>query len=249
MAVALETDAVTKIYKSGDVTIRAVDAASLRVGQGEFVGLVGPSGSGKTTMLALMAGLLGSDSGQVMIAGQDLTSMSEGQRTRFRRRHIGFVFQASNLIRFLNCLENVELMLKLNGNLSLETRGEAIRLLTRLGLDDRLRSLPSQLSGGQQQRVAIARALIHKPAVVLADEPTASLDTKRAHQVVQTFADLIHEQKRAGVMVTHDLRMCRYVDKVIQMIDGRVTRVITNREEIIALAELGQQEAENAGES
>ncbi len=118
-------------------------------------------------------------------------------------------------------------MLKLNGILSRETRQDAIRLLDRLGLADRLRSLPSQLSGGQQQRVAIARALIHKPAVVLADEPTASLDSKRAHQVVQTFANLIHEQERAGVMVTHDLRMCRYVDKVIQMMDGRVKRVMT----------------------
>ena len=218
MAIALETQAVTKVYESGNVTIKAVDEASIRVEQGEFVGLVGPSGSGKTTMLALMAGLLGSDSGRVMIAGQDLTNMRDGQRTRFRRQYIGFVFQASNLIRYLTCQENVE------------------------------RSLPSQLSGGQQQRVAIARALIHKPAVVLADEPTASLDSKRAHQVVQTFAGLIHEQHRAGVMVTHDLRMCRYVDKVIQMRDGRVTRVISQKEDIIALADLGEQETESSRE-
>jgi putative ABC transport system ATP-binding protein len=249
MAVALEAESVTKIYKSGQVTVKAVDEASLQLNKGEFVALVGPSGSGKTTMLALMAGLLGSDAGRVMIAGQDLTSMSDGQRTRFRRQYIGFVFQASNLIRFLNCQENVELMLKLNGTLSRETRQDAIRLLDRLGLADRLRSLPSQLSGGQQQRVAIARALIHKPAVVLADEPTASLDSKRAHQVVQTFANLIHEQERAGVMVTHDLRMCRYVDKVIQMMDGRVRRVITQKEDIIALADLGEQEMETAGEN
>jgi putative ABC transport system ATP-binding protein len=248
MAAALETQAVTKIYESGNVTIKAVDEASIRVEQGEFVGLVGPSGSGKTTMLALMAGLLGSDSGRVMIAGQDLTNMRDGQRTSFRRQYIGFVFQASNLIRYLTCQENVELMLKLNGNLSRETRQEAIRLLTRLGLADRLRSLPAQLSGGQQQRVAIARALIHKPAVVLADEPTASLDSKRAHQVVQTFAGLIHEQHRAGVMVTHDLRMCRYVDRVIQMTDGRVTRVISQKEDIIALADLGEQETESSRE-
>jgi putative ABC transport system ATP-binding protein len=126
--------------------------------------------------------------------------------------------------------------------LSRETRQEAIRLLDRLALADRLRSLPSQLSGGQQQGVAIARALIHKPAVVLADEPTASLDSKRAHQVVQTSANLIHEQERAGVMVTHDLRMCRYVDKVIQMMDGRMTRVGTKKEDIVALADLGEQE-------
>ena len=242
MTLALETQAVTKIYKSGDVTIRAVDEASIQIEPGEFVGLVGPSGSGKTTMLALMAGLLGPDSGKVLIAGQEMTALSDSQHTTFRRQNIGFVFQASNLIRYLNCQENVELMLKLNGNLNLETREESVRLLTRLGLGDRLRNLPSQLSGGQQQRVAIARSLIHKPAVVLADEPTASLDTERANQVVQTFADLIHEQNRAGVMVTHDLRMCRYVDKVIQMVDGKVTRAIKQKEEILRLANLGEQE-------
>ena len=244
MTFALETQAVTKIYESGDATIRAVNEASIQIEQGEFVGLVGPSGSGKTTMLALMAGLLAPDSGTVMIAGQDMTSLSDSQRTTFRRENIGFVFQASNLIRYLNCQENVELMLKLNGNLNLETRQESIQLLNRLGLGDRLRNLPSQLSGGQQQRIAIARSLIHKPAVVLADEPTASLDTERANQVMQTFANLIHEQKRAGVMVTHDLRMCRYVDKVIQMMDGKVTRVVTDETEIFALADLGEQETE-----
>jgi putative ABC transport system ATP-binding protein len=168
--------------------------------------------------------------------------LSDSERTKFRRQNIGFVFQASNLIRYLNCQENVELMLKLNGTLNLQMREEAIQLLTRLGLADRLRNLPSQLSGGQQQRVAIARSLVHKPAVVLADEPTASLDTERANQVVQIFSDLIHEQKRAGVMVTHDLRMCRYVDKVIQMIDGKVTRMLKNKDEIITLANLGEQE-------
>ncbi len=242
MPLALETRTVTKIYKSGDTTIKAVDNVSIQIEPGEFVALVGPSGSGKTTMLALIAGLLGPNAGKVLIAGQDMTALSDSQRTKFRRQNIGFVFQASNLIRYLNCQENVELMLKLNGKLNLETRAESIRLLTRLGLGDRLRYLPSQLSGGQQQRVAIARSLIHKPALVLADEPTANLDTERANQVVQTFADLIHEQNRAGVMVTHDLRMCRYVDKVIQMVDGSVVREVKDSQEIIALADLGEQE-------
>jgi putative ABC transport system ATP-binding protein len=245
MTFALETQAVTKIYESGDVTIKAVDEASIQIEQGEFVALVGPSGSGKTTMLALMAGLLAADSGTVLIAGQDMTTLKDSQRTRFRRQNIGFVFQASNLIRYLTCQENVELMLKLNGNLNSETREESIQLLTRLGLSDRLHNLPSQLSGGQQQRVAIARSLVHRPAVVLADEPTANLDTNRANQVVQTFADLIHEQDRAGVMVTHDLRMCRYVDKVIQMIDGQVTRVVKDKEGINALANLGEHQPTN----
>jgi len=242
MPLALETRTVTKIYKSGDTTIKAVDNVSIQIEPGEFVALVGPSGSGKTTTLALIAGLLGPNAGKVLIAGQDMTALSDSQRTKFRRQNIGFVFQASNLIHYLNCQENVELMLKLNGKLNLETRAESIQLLTRLGLGDRLRNLPSQLSSGQQQRVAIARSLIHKPAVVLADEPTANLDTERANQVVQTVADLIHEQNRAGVMVTHDLRMCRYVDKVIQMVDGNVVREVKDSQEIIALADLGEQE-------
>lgn len=243
MSVALETQSVTKIYKVGEVSIKAVDDVSTTIHNGQFVALVGPSGSGKTTMLALMAGLLNPDSGEVLIAGQSLNQMSDRQRTEFRRQKIGFVFQASNLVSYLTAQENVELMLKLNGNLNRSTRAEARKILDRLGLSGRLKNLPSQLSGGQQERVAIARALVHNPAVVLTDEPTASLDTERAHQVVQTLAELIHEHDRAGVMVTHDLRMCRYVDKVIQMMDGKVTHVIEQPDEIVALADLVDQES------
>ena len=162
--------------------------------------------------------------------------MSEGKRTKFRGQYIGFAFQANNLVPFLNAQENVELLLRLNGKLNRQSRQRARDLLERLGLGERLKNRPGQLSGGQQQRVAIARALIHEPEVVLADEPTASLDTERAHQVVQTFAELIHEQNRAGVMVTHDLRMCKYVDRVIQMMDGKISRVIADRREILKLA-------------
>jgi putative ABC transport system ATP-binding protein len=127
-------------------------------------------------------------------------------------------------------------MLRLNKRLDKQGRERAKDLLTRLGLGDRLHNLPSQLSGGQQQRVAIARALIHNPKLVLADEPTASLDTERAFQVVETFAELIHEHDRAGIMVTHDLRMCHYMDKVIQMFDGKIERIIEDRAEIETLA-------------
>jgi putative ABC transport system ATP-binding protein len=134
-------------------------------------------------------------------------------------------------------------MLRLNGKLDKANRKRARELLERLGLGDRLDHLPRQLSGGQQQRVAIARALIHNPSVVLADEPTASLDTERAHQVVETFANLIHEQNRAGIMVTHDLRMCQYADRVIQMLDGRIERTIEDRAEILTLANAGRLEA------
>jgi len=232
----LETKEVTKIYDSNGLVVKAVDDVSVRVKAGEFVGLVGPSGSGKTTMLAMLATLLRESNGSLLIDGQELRIMSDKERTKFRREKIGFTFQSNNLVPFLTALENVELMLKLNKKNGRKSREKAIALLTRLGLEDRLNSLPAQLSGGQQQRVAIARSLIHDPSVVLADEPTANLDTERANQVVQIFADLIHEGQRAGIMVTHDLRMCKYVDKVIQMVDGKIARVITDRDEINLLA-------------
>jgi putative ABC transport system ATP-binding protein len=164
--------------------------------------------------------------------------MSDARRTQFRGEAIGFSFQANNLVPYLNARENVELMLRLNGKLNRTNKERAAELLIRLGLGERMRNYPGQLSGGQQQRVAIARALIHEPQIVLADEPTASLDTERAHQVVETFAELIHEQGRAGVMVTHDLRMCKYVDRVIRMRDGKISQIVTAREEIDELANL-----------
>ncbi len=218
----------------------------MNVRQGEFVALVGPSGSGKTTLLAMLAALLKPSDGRITIDGQDLSRMKEAERTAFRREKIGFTFQANNLTPFLTAQENVELMLRLNGRLDRAGRARARELLERLGLGDRLNSLPRQLSGGQQQRVAIARALIHQPSVVLADEPTASLDTERAFQVVETFARIIREQGRAGVMVTHDLRMVQYVDRVFQMKDGKLARVIDDRDEIFALAEGGYREPESA---
>jgi putative ABC transport system ATP-binding protein len=215
-----------------------VDHVSLTVNDGEFVALVGPSGSGKTTMLAMLAGLLRPTDGSIRIAGEELGAMSERRRTSFRGSNIGFSFQSNNLVPYLNAQENVELMLRLNGKLDRKGRQRAIDLLARLGLGERLHNYPGQLSGGQQQRVAIARALIHEPSVVLADEPTASLDTERANQVVSTFAELIHEQNRAGIMVTHDLRMCRYVDRVVRMQDGHISEIITDPAAIRALADI-----------
>jgi putative ABC transport system ATP-binding protein len=239
MIAALETQNVSKLYESAGQPIRAVDQVNVTVKQGEFVALVGPSGSGKTTLLALLAGLLRPSEGDIHIDNELLWRMSDGERTRFRSEKIGFIFQASNLVPYLSALENVELMLKLNGRLDRAGRDWAKDLLRQLGLESRMDNLPSQMSGGQQQRVAIARALVHEPAVVLADEPTASLDTERAYQVVQTLGTLIHAQNRAGIMVTHDLRMCRYVDKVIRMTDGKVAQIIESKGDIEALAGSG----------
>ena len=232
----LETCMVTKTYKVDNNTITAVDEVSIGIKAGEFTAIVGPSGSGKTTLLAMLAGLLTPTDGAIVINGQELSRMNEGQRARFRREKVGFTFQDSNLVPYLTVQENVELMLKLNNQLDRSNKERARELLVRLGLGERLKNLPSQLSGGQQQRVAIARALIHNPDIVLADEPTASLDTERAFQVVETLAGLIHAQRLAGIMVTHDLRMTRYVDKIIQMQDGAVKQIITGPDQIQSFA-------------
>ena len=236
-SVALEVRDLVKTFALDGTTINAVDGVSFQVKSGEFVALVGPSGSGKTTMLSILAALLTPTSGQVLIDGQDLAQMNEKQRVKLRREKIGFTFQSNNLIPYLTARENVEFMLRLNNKLDRAGRVRSDELLARLGLSDRLHNLPAQMSGGQQQRVAIARALIHNPAVVLADEPTASLDTERAFQVVETFAHLIHENDRAGIMVTHDLRMCQFVDRVLQMQDGKLVRMYEAKKEIMELAQ------------
>jgi putative ABC transport system ATP-binding protein len=237
MSPALEAQSVVKEYPAPGRVVRAVDEVSFSLQPGEFVALVGPSGSGKTTLLAMLAGLLRPTSGHIVIAGEELGAMSESERAEFRRRRIGFTFQANNLVPYLTALENVELLLRLNGDLNAAGRRRARELLTRLGLAERLNSLPRQLSGGQQQRVSIARSLINQPSLVLADEPTASLDTERAFQVVETLSALIHEQNRAGIMVTHDLRLVPYTDRVIQLVDGHVENIITAQDDLACLAD------------
>lgn len=236
MQPVIETHNLSKIYQGpNNLTVKAVDNANITINAGEFVALVGPSGSGKTTMLAMLAALLEPSEGNICIDGEEIGRLKESQRVKFRRERIGFTFQANNLVPYLTVLENVEMMLRLNNRYNRANRDNALDLLERLGLCERLNSLPNQLSGGQRQRVAIARSMIHGPSVILADEPTASLDTERAYQVTQLYADLIHENNKAGIMVTHDLRMCKYVDKIIQIEDGRISSILDDRNEINAL--------------
>lgn len=242
MEIILDTISLSKTYKSGTSEIIAVDNISFQVKKGEFVAMVGPSGSGKTTTLALLAGLLRPTTGKIMIEGDDLVQLNDAERTNFRKQKIGFTFQSNNLVPYLNALENVELMLRLNKRYNPQTAEAAKGLLIRLGLEERLNNFPAQLSGGEQQRVAIARALIHQPAIVLADEPTAALDSDRAYQVVEILSNLIHEQDLTAIMVTHDLRMIEYVDRVIQMRDGKIVNVISDPEEIKKLVLIGKQE-------
>lgn len=207
-----------------------IDAVSLEFEAGSRNVLLGRTLSGKTSLLRLMAGLDRPTCGRVMVNGQDVTGKS------VRKRSIAMVYQQFINYPSLSVFDNIASPLKIAKIPKLEIYKRVRTTAEMLHLEGFLDRIPSELSGGQQQRVAIARALIHNPSVVLADEPTASLDTERAYQVVETFAALIHENNRAGIMVTHDLRMCQHVDRILQMRDGKLVAIYETREEILRLA-------------
>jgi putative ABC transport system ATP-binding protein len=213
-------DEVRKAYREGDALHLVLDGVEARVGAGEFVALVGPSGSGKSTLLNLIAGIDRPDSGEVVVAGAALGRMSERERTLFRRRSIGFVFQFFNLIPTLTVEENLLLPLELNG---LPADAAVARgWLARVGLADRAGSFPDRLSGGEQQRVAIARALIHEPPLVLADEPTGNLDADTGERVLELLASLTREGGRTLVVVTHSERIVERADRTLVLDRGRL---------------------------
>ena len=221
---AIETDRITKVYGSGNTEVVAMQDATMRVRPGEVVALLGPSGSGKSTFLTAVGLINPPTSGRVYIGGQlVLDGPNAWTNLRaFRRRHIGFVFQKSNLIPFLTAGENVQIAMELNGDSPRAAARRAMELLGYLGVADRARSLPSMLSGGQQQRVAVARALANRPSVILADEPTAALDSRRGRQVMELFAQVAHEQQAAVIVVTHDQRSLDVFDTRYEMEDARL---------------------------
>lgn len=212
----------TKIYKIGEVETRALDGVSLSIEEGEFTALVGPSGSGKTTLLQLMGCLDKPNSGTVKIGGQDVTRMKANPRADLRREKIGFIFQFFALVPVLSAYENVELPLLLNNVPAKERRERVMGLLEAVGLADRINHRPDQLSGGEQQRVAIARALAPDPLLVLADEPTANLDTANGAQAMDIMQRLNEETSTAFIFATHDPRVVAYARRVIEMRDGRI---------------------------
>lgn len=219
---SIETKELTKIYGGGNTEVVAMRDATIQVKRGEVVALLGPSGSGKSTLLTTVGLINPPTSGQVWIDG---ILVMEGPRaftnlTRFRRNHIGYVFQKSNLIPFLSAIDNVRVALELNGWTSHDSRIKALELLDYLGMADRASNFPSMLSGGQQQRVAVARALANKPSVILADEPTAALDSQRGRQVMELFGKVAHEQDGAVIVVTHDQRALDVFDRIYEMEDG-----------------------------
>lgn len=219
---AIEATLLTKIYGSGNTQVVAMQDATMTVESGEVVALLGPSGAGKSTFLTAVGLINPPTSGQIMIRGQLVLDghTAHANLRSFRRRHLGFVFQKSNLIPFLSAVENVQIALELNGASPRTARRRALELMDYLGVADRAASLPSMLSGGQQQRVAVARALANDPSVILADEPTAALDSHRGRQVMELFAKVAHEQGSGVIVVTHDHRALDVFDTIYEMEDG-----------------------------
>jgi len=218
----IQLENITKTYKIGEVETRAANNVSLSIEEGEFTALVGPSGSGKTTILQLMGCLDKPNSGVVKINGQDVTQFNSNKRADLRRKEIGFIFQFFALIPVLSAYENVELPLLLNGVPARERKERVMDLLSAVGLADRAKHRPDQMSGGEQQRVAIARALASEPAMVLADEPTANLDTANGQQAMDIMQRLNEETGTAFIFATHDPRVMSHAQRVVQMRDGQL---------------------------
>lgn len=205
----------------GTKRIQALKKTSFSVNQGEFVALIGPSGSGKSTLLTIIGGLQQPDEGKVLIQGNKFSEVNDKERTQLRFKDLGFILQASNLIPFLKVKDQLHLVDKINKE---DTDSNYIdNLLKQLGIQKLVNKYPSDLSGGEKQRVAIARALYHNPSVILADEPTASLDSERAFEVVELLAESTKKNNKATIMVTHDERLIDYCDKVYRIVDGNLT--------------------------
>lgn len=219
---ALEVSEIRKTFEEGSQKVEVLRGVSLEVGPGEVMALEGPSGSGKTTLLSIMGCILTPSSGEVTIAGQRVRARHEAQLREIRRRRIGFVFQQYNLFPALSALDNVEYSLNVKGMAGREAHREARRVLEQVGLGDRLRFLPRDLSGGQKQRVAIARALAGSPPVLLADEPTANLDSETGARVLELFREIARREDKAVVIVTHDAKVRAVADRVLGMHDGRI---------------------------
>ena len=216
----LEAKGLVKYYGKGDSLVKAVDHSSFSVDKGEFVAVVGTSGSGKTTLLNLIGGLDYADEGKIIIEGQDISKMKADELTIFRRRKIGFIFQNYNLVTVLNAYKNIVMPVKLDGNKVDEAYIQ--RISTMLGIENKMKSYPSQLSGGQQQRVAIARALSAKPAIILADEPTGNLDSKTSQEVMGLLKMTSREFDQTVIMITQNEEIAQLSDRTIHIEDGRI---------------------------
>ncbi|MDR0560242.1 MAG: ABC transporter ATP-binding protein [Prevotellaceae bacterium] len=222
MTTIIETKELKRVFSDTSGDVCAVDNVNLKIAKGEFTAIVGPSGSGKTTLLNMIGGLDAPTSGAILIDGKNISSLSEKQLTAFRLHHIGFVFQAYNLIPVLTAKENVAFIMELQGRGKEEIERRAVELLQAVGLGDRMDSRPAKLSGGQQQRVAVARALASKPQFVLADEPTANLDSKSAENLLDIMERLNEQEGVTFIFSTHDPRIMAKAKRIITLEDGKM---------------------------
>lgn len=218
----LKCEHLTKVYGSGNTSIKALDDVSFSVEKGEFVSIVGPSGSGKSTLLHILGGVDKPTSGTVTISGTDMHTLNEDKLAIFRRRQIGLIYQFYNLLPVLNVEENILLPYLLDGRKLEQERLD--QMIEMLGLSERRNSLPSQLSGGQQQRVSIGRALYHHPAIVLADEPTGNLDRKTGSEIISLLRESNQKQKQTLILITHDESIALQADRMIYIEDGKITK-------------------------
>lgn len=214
---------VSKVYKEGESQIIALDQVSMEVASGEFVAIIGPSGSGKSTFLSIAGALLKPSQGEVKIDNKDIAKIKDKELSNLRLQEIGFILQTSNLMPYLNVLDNLLLLKKMSGKVTKQDITFAKELLKELGLGSKFEKLPNELSGGERQRVAIARSFMNDSSLILADEPTASLDTNRANEVVSLISKEVKARGKAAIMVTHDERMLAYCDRVYRMEDGKLT--------------------------
>ncbi|MBC1519973.1 ABC transporter ATP-binding protein [Listeria welshimeri] len=211
---------ISKNYQDGEQVIEVLKNVSLEVAQGEFVAIVGPSGAGKSTFLSIAGALLSPTEGEIAISEKTLNNLTSKELTKVRLEKVGFIFQGANLIPYLNVRDQLLVIAELSGEKGKGAKDKADELLKELGLTARQNNYPESLSGGEKQRVAIARALMNNPDIILADEPTASLDANRGHKVVQMIADEVKRKNKAAIMVTHDERVLDLVDRVIRIEDG-----------------------------
>lgn len=222
---AVHCQGLIKTYDTGDQKVVALRGVDLDIHTGKLMMLVGPSGCGKTTLISVIAGILDQDEGICRVFGQDLLHLKQKDRLRFRAQNIGFVFQAYNLLPTLTAVENASIPLIINGMKRQEATRRAGEMLERVGLGQRLSSLPAQLSGGQQQRVAIARALVHNPRLIVCDEPTSALDHETGHHVMELLKAVALDDRKALVIVTHDARIFEFADGIARMDDGHITKL------------------------
>ena len=222
---AIQVKNLYNIFRVGNEKVRALNGVDLTIYKGEFCAIVGTSGSGKSTMLNMLAGLEKPTKGEVIVAGEHLEKMNENQLVKFRREHVGFIFQSFNLLGTMNAIENVALPLTFRGVDKKIREAKAVEMLKLVGLPKHMKHRPNEMSGGQQQRVGVARALVLDPEIIFADEPTGNLDSKTSAEVLGLMRKVVTEKNQTMVMVTHDNHLAGFADRIFHIIDGKIVKI------------------------